>query len=113
MRPEGLLYKNGNWGIYTGTSVGLGQYYSDVVHECYHKKGSDALASVSYQIIGMTICPGCGETQPDDIQTLWALHNMDKPDATRVWGVGPMNTAFLAVKAQNRIQKAMIVSTKK
>ena len=108
MRSEGLLYQNGDWGIYTGASVGLEQYYSDVVHECYHKKGSDALAAISYQIMGMTICPGCGETQPDDIQTLWQLHNMDKPELYTRWSTDPRAAAFLAVKEINRIQKEMI-----
>ena len=108
MRPDGLLYQNGDWGIYTGTSVGLDKYYSDVVHECGYRKNAKDSGLVSYQIIGITKCPGCGEIQPDDIQTLWALHNMDKPTPTRVWGVGPMNTPFLAVKSQNRIQKETI-----
>jgi len=108
MRSEGLLYQNGDWGIYTGASVGLEQYYSDVVHECYHKKGYDTLAAISYQIMGMTICPGCGETQPDDIQTLWQLHNMDKPTPTKIWGKGPLAWTSTSQTILNRITKETI-----
>jgi len=94
MTEDGLLYKNGNWGIYTALSVGLHNYNSDVVHECGYKKDPNVLGSVSYQIIGNVTCPGCGEIQPDDIQTLWQLHNMDVPQVTRLWGKGPLEIAY-------------------
>ena len=79
--------------------VGLNQFYSDVVHVC--EKHKDERGMVSYQIMGLTYCPGCGETQPDDIQTIWALHNMDKPTPIRMWGNGPMT----AVKSSRMIKK--------
>ena len=117
MRPDGLLYQNGDWGIYTGTSVGLDQFYSDVVHYCSKTKtvnDANVLTGsgfnlASYQIIGNTKCPGCGETQPDDIQTLWQLHNMDKPDPTTVWGKVPLALAKTSIKEINRIQKEIII----
>lgn len=94
VRDDGLLYQNGDWGIYTAESVGLAGYVSDVVHNCSTKtKSTGKYKLVSYQIIGVTECPGCGEIQPDDIQTLWQLHNMDVPQATRLWGKGPLEWA--------------------
>lgn len=100
MSPDGLLYQNGDWGIYTGFSVGLDQYLSDVVHEC------SIGPVITYQIIGNPKCPGCNETQPDDIQTLWQLHNMDKP--TLVWGQGPLQWAKTSQQKLNKIQTKMI-----
>jgi len=108
MRDDGLLYQNGDWGIYTAEAVGLYDYVSDVLHECSYKKDADGLSMVSYQIIGSLDCPGCGETQPDDIQTLWQLHNMDKPNPTIEWGRGPLTWAHTSIKELNRRQAKMI-----
>ena len=94
MTEDGLLYQNGDWGIYTAESVGLAGYISDVVHACDTKYKVDEYDLISYQIIGVTECPGCGEIQPDDIQTLWQLHNWDVPRVTRLWGKGPLEAAL-------------------
>lgn len=111
MRPDGLLYQNGDWGIYTGASVGLEQFYSDVVHECRDKKDT-GVPAISYQMSGSTKCPGCGKTQPDDIQTLWALHNMDMPEPVRWgrgrWGRGPLEWAKTSIRELNQVQTKMI-----
>ena len=110
MRPDGLLYQNGDWAIYEGASVGLGQYFSDVIHECKHKTyvAGNKHKMVSYQIIGSVKCPECGEIQPDDIQTLWQLHNMDKPTPTKIWGKGPLAWASTSQVILNRITKETI-----
>ena len=104
MTEDGLLYQNGDWGIYTAASVGLAGYISDVVHDCSTKtKSIGKYRLISYQIIGDVRCPGCGKVQPDDIQTLWQLHNMDVPQVTTLWGKGPMEAALDTQKEMIRL----------
>ena len=56
----------------------------EIFHCCKKYNPIGDRVEYAYQLPDDTECPGCGSTQPDEIQALAAMHNMDKP--SRRWG---------------------------
>jgi hypothetical protein len=93
-QENGLMYKNGDWGIFKDYKDR--DTHADVLHNCNRKDKIGLHIEWSYQSEGDVFCPGCGERQPDDIQTLWALYTLDKPDENN-WGRSYIRAADLKV----------------
>ena len=76
-----ILFKLRKWEIHAMIEY---PEWVEIFHHCKPWEPNEDRVSYSYAIPGDTECPGCGATQPDEIQALAEMHNMDKPP--RVWG---------------------------
>ena len=70
-----VLFTLGSWEIH-GV---LDSEWVEIFHICQPYAPIGDVLAYSYQNQDDTDCPGCGETQPDEIQALEQMHNMDKP----------------------------------
>ena len=78
---EYVLFTLGSWEIH---AMFEDSNWEEIFHHCkkYDKKGDRV--EYAYQIPDDTSCPGCNAIQPDEIQALEQMHNMDRP--TERWG---------------------------
>ncbi len=56
----------------------------EIFHCCKKYNPIGGRVEYAYQIPGDVQCPGCGQRQPDEIQALEQMHNMDRP--SRMYG---------------------------
>ena len=77
-----VLFKLGKWEIH---AVIHAPEWVEIFHHCVPWDPEDDRLTYSYSIPGDPKCPMCGETQPDEIQALEQMHNMDRP-ARQHWG---------------------------
>ena len=70
-----MLFTLGSWEIH-GV---LDSEWVEIFHICQPYAPIGDVLAYSYQNQDDTDCPGCGETQPDEIQALEQMHNMDRP----------------------------------
>ncbi len=68
------LFKLGDWELH---ALVKDSEWVEIFHHCKKYEPIEDRVECSYQHPNDTECPGCGETQPDEIQALVALHNMD------------------------------------
>lgn len=80
-----VLFVLGTWEIH---ALFEDSNWVEIFHHCktYDPKGDRV--EYAYQIPGDTSCPGCNERQPDEIQALEQMHNMDRPP--RMYGKSVM-----------------------
>ena len=99
-KEENVLFTQGAWEIHAEFS---NSEWVEIFHRCQMWDATRDRVEYSYQHPNDTECPGCGETQPDEIQALAAMHNMDKPP--RVWGRTVMEQ--VVEQEYNRIYKEL------
>ena len=91
-----ILFTQGAWEIHAEFE---NPDWVEIFHRCdrYDKVG-EKIGS-SYQLPNDIHCPGCNAIQPDEIQALEVMHNMDRP--ARQWGdqfmARMINTEFKAI----------------
>ena len=76
-----ILFTQGTWEIHAEFE---NSEWAEVFHLCQKWDPTQDTVKYSYQIPGDYHCPGCDALQPDEIQGMVAMYNMDKP--TRQWG---------------------------
>ena len=76
-----VLFALGAWEIH---ALFEDSEWVEVFHHCQKYDPIEDRVEYSYQIPGDTSCPGCNAIQPDEIQALEQMHNMDRPP--RRWG---------------------------
>lgn len=70
------LFKLGHWEIHAMIE---NPEVCEIFHWCQRDTDGDDPVHWSYQLPGDEECPGCGAVQPDEIQGLVAMYNMDHP----------------------------------
>ena len=95
-----VLFTQGAWEIHADITD---SEWVEIFHHCQKWNTIKDQVEYSYQHPDDPDCPGCGETQPDEIQALAAMHNMDKPP--RVWGRTVMEQ--VVEQEYNRIYKEL------
>ena len=80
-RKDHVLFTQGSWQIH---SLFEDSEWVEIFHTCKKYEPKEDRVEYAYAIPDDTSCPGCGATQPDEIQGLVAMHNMDRP--SRAWG---------------------------
>ncbi len=68
------LFSLGNWHI---VAIAEGVQGSDTIHFCNYTEETGRPIHWCYQHWGETVCPGCGEAQPEEIQALDQMMNYD------------------------------------
>ena len=76
-----VLFTLGSWEIH---ALVEDSEWVEVFHLCKKYDPVEDRVEYSYQLPDDTHCPGCDAIQPDEIQALEQMHNMDK--AARQWG---------------------------
>jgi len=82
------LFENSNW--------------VEIFHHCKKYDPEGDRVEYAYQLPYDTECPGCGAIQPDEIQALEQMHNMDRP--AREWGkslIEMLQEDYDAIYAEN------------
>jgi len=81
-----ILFKLGKWEIHSMIEY---PEWAEIFHHCKPWGPKDDRLTYSYALPGDTECPMCHATQPDEIQALTAMHNMDKPP--QIWRITIMD----------------------
>jgi len=68
------LFSLGDWHI---VAIAEGVQGSEIIHFCECEDEEGVPIRWCYQHWNNTVCPGCGETQPDEIQALDQMNNAD------------------------------------
>lgn len=76
-----ILFKLGDWEIH---ALIEDQNRCEPCHHCNRLDKEDVRIAMSYQIPGDDHCPGCDAIQPNEIQGMVAMYNMDRPQR-EVW----------------------------
>ena len=79
MREEGyghILFELGSWEIH---ALFEDSDWVEIFHHCKKYNPIEDRVKYSYQLPNDVHCPGCNEIQPDAIQALEQMHNMDRP----------------------------------
>ena len=76
-----VLFVLGSWEIH---ALFEDSNWVEIFHLCKKWDPVNDQVVYSYQLPNDVHCPGCNEIQPDEIQALEAMHNMDRP--TERWG---------------------------
>lgn len=95
-----ILFTQGAWEIHAEFE---NSEWVEIFHHCRKWNPADDRVGYSYQIPSDTECPGCGKTQPDEIQALAAMHNMDRP--AREYG---QHLAGMLQREYNRIYAEIV-----
>ena len=73
---EHVKFKLGKWEIH---QLAEDIEYVEAFHHCNPYTPEEDRVEYAYQIPGDEHCPGCDAVQPDEIQGMVAMHNMDMP----------------------------------
>ena len=71
-----VLFTQGAWEIHAEFED---SEWVEIFHYCNRKDKVGEHIVSSYQLPNDTHCPGCDAIQPDEIQALVQMHNMDRP----------------------------------
>lgn len=71
-----VLFTLGSWEIH---ALFEDSQWVEIFHHCKKYNPIDDQVKYAYAIPGDTVCPQCNEIQPDEIQALEQMHNMDRP----------------------------------
>ena len=83
LRNGHILFKLGKWEIHSMIET---PEIVEAFHHCVEYTIPNDRLEYSYQIPGDNQCPGCDAVQPDEIQGMVAMHNMDQNQPARWWG---------------------------
>lgn len=76
-----VRFKLGKWEIH---QLAEDDEWVNAFHHCQKRNPVKDRVEYAYQVLGDNHCPGCNAVQPDEIQGMVAMFNMDQP--ARVWG---------------------------
>ncbi len=76
-RTATVLFREKNWEIHKSEEED-NDNWSQIIHYCTRLRYANGFVPRSYLYEWDFECPHCDALAPDDVQTLWQMHNFDR-----------------------------------